>query len=64
MRLYKVYRPLKFKDGPQMLSPGTIVWCTKTEAMAINTMQPMTLREVTNDTRQGAASHNDENLRA
>lgn len=60
---FRVYRPFAISRGI-MAQPGAMVECTKLEAMMVNTMQPMTLREVTDDTRQTTASDNDENIRA
>jgi hypothetical protein len=46
---YKVYRPYVIYDedtGRRILIPGDIVRCTEITAMCINTMQPMTMREI------------------
>lgn len=56
-KIYLAYRPFYAANGT-IIKPGTYVSCTKIEAMCINTMQPMTLRE-TNDNRQSRASDSD-----
>jgi hypothetical protein len=43
-KLYTVYRPVYMSIGI-MATPGTVIKCTEIEAMCVNTMQPMTLRQ-------------------
>lgn len=63
-KLYLVYRSLytKTKKGmPIILEPGAVIKCKPVEAMCINTLQPMTLRE-TNDNRQNRENNYNEIL--
>lgn len=58
---FMVYRPFMITKGI-MAQPGAIVECTKLEAMVVNTMQPMTLREAISDIRQTETSVNIQEL--
>lgn len=46
--LYLVYRPFRLEDNGlvSVLQPGAKIRCTKLTAMCVNTMQPLTLREI------------------
>jgi hypothetical protein len=46
---YKIYQKFvitRSNGGLKILQPGDIIKCTKLTAMCINTMQPMTAREI------------------
>lgn len=46
---HKIFRAFVIKDengNRQILRPGDIIKCTKITAMAINTMQPLTIRKL------------------